>query len=224
LSGGERQRVAIARALLVSPKLLLLDEPLAALDLASKRDIVPYLESLHRELEIPVVYVSHSADEVARLADHLALIEGGRVGAVGPAGEMLTRLDLSPAHGGDAEAILEARVTAHDQAYGLTLLSFAGGSLSVPRSDLPVGRPVRLRIAARDVSLTLERQSGTSILNIIPVTVDALVEEGASQVTVRLMAGGVPLLSRVTRKSAAELALKPGRQVYAQVKSVVVMA
>ena len=223
LSGGERQRVAMARALAMSPRLLLLDEPLVALDRVSKQEILPYLETLHRDLEIPVIYVSHAADEVARLADQLALVEDGRVATIGPTAEMLTRLDLSPAHSGDAEAIIEADVTGHDEAFGLTLLSFAGGPLSVPRSNLPIGRQVRLRIAARDVSLTLERQSGTSILNIIPVTVDDLVEEGASQVTVRLRAGGVALLARVTRKSAADLDLKPGQRVFAQVKGVVVL-
>ena len=224
LSGGERQRVAIARALAVSPGILLMDEPLSALDLARKQEIMPYLESLHGELDIPVLYVSHSADEVARLADHLVLLDSGRVKATGPIGRMLTRLDLPMAHGGDAEALVEAVVAGHDEDYELTYLDFPGGRFAVAHKALPNGRSVRLRIAARDVSLTMEHQSGTSILNIFPVTIDEINPTGGAQVTVRLLAGGVPLLSRVTRKSAALLGLEPGKKVYAQVKSVALLA
>ncbi len=224
LSGGERQRVAIARALAVSPGILLMDEPLSALDLARKQEIMPYLESLHGELDIPVLYVSHSADEVARLADHLVLLDSGRVKATGPIGRMLTRLDLPMAHGGDAEALVEAVVAGHDEDYELTYLDFPGGRFAVAHKALPNGRSVRLRIAARDVSLTMERQSGTSILNIFPATIDEINPTGGAQVTVRLLAGGVPLLSRVTRKSAALLGLEPGKKVYAQVKSVALLA
>ena len=224
LSGGERQRVAIARALAVSPGILLMDEPLSALDLARKQEIMPYLESLHGELDIPVLYVSHSADEVAHLADHLVLLDSGRVKATGPIGRMLTRLDLPMAHGGDAEALVEAVVTGHDEDYELTYLDFPGGRFAVAHKALPNGRSVRLRIAARDVSLTMERQSGTSILNIFPATIDEINPTGGAQVTVRLLAGGVPLLSRVTRKSAALLGLEPGKKVYAQVKSVALLA
>jgi len=224
LSGGERQRVAIARALAVSPRLLLMDEPLAALDLARKQDILPYIESLHRELDIPVLYVSHSPDEVARLADQLVLLDAGRVRASGAIGNMLTRLDLPLVQGGDAEALIEATVAGHDENYALTYLDFAGGRFTVPRKPLPPGSAVRLRVAARDVSLTLERQTGTSILNIFPATVDGLGPEGESQVTVRLSVGGVPMLARVTRKSAAVLDLRPGKPLYAQAKSVAVLA
>ena len=224
LSGGERQRVAIARALAVSPGILLMDEPLAALDLARKQEIMPYLESLHDELDIPIIYVSHSSDEVARLADHLVLLEAGRIKAAGAIGEMLTRLDLPLAHGGDAEALIEASVAGHDDEYDLTHLDFSGGRFTVTRKALPVGHSVRLRVAARDVSLTLEHQSGTSILNIFPATIDEITPEGSAQVTVRLVAGGVPLLSRVTRKSAALLDLKPGKSVYAQAKSVALLS
>ena len=224
LSGGERQRVAIARALAVSPRLLLMDEPLAALDVARKQEILPYIESLHRALDIPVLYVSHSPDEVARLADQLVLLDAGRVRATGAIADMLTRLDLPLVHGGDAEALIEASVAGHDDSYHLTYLDFPGGRFTVPRKPLAVGSPVRLRVAARDVSLTLERQTGTSILNIFPATVDALGAEGEAQVTVRLSVGGVPMLARVTRKSAAALELQPGRPVYAQAKSVAVLA
>ncbi|MEN8108988.1 MAG: molybdenum ABC transporter ATP-binding protein [Pseudomonadota bacterium] len=224
LSGGERQRVAIARALAVSPRLLLMDEPLAALDLNRKREILPYIESLHNELDIPAIYVSHSPGEVARLADHLVMLEAGRVVATGAIQDMLTRLDLPLAHGSDAEALIEATVAGHDDEYELTYLDFAGGRFTVTRKDLTVGSNVRLRVAARDVSLTLEHQSGTSILNIFPATVEEITDEGPAQVTVRLLLGSVPMLARVTRKSASVLDLKPGKLVYAQAKSVALLS
>ncbi|MEA3301758.1 MAG: molybdenum ABC transporter ATP-binding protein [Pseudomonadota bacterium] len=224
LSGGERQRVAIARALAVSPGILLMDEPLAALDQARKQEILPYLESLHDELDIPLIYVSHSQDEVARLADHLVLLEAGQVRATGPIGEMLTRLDLPLAYGNDAEALIEAVVAGHDDEYDLTLLDFSGGQFTVSRHDLPVGHPVRVRVIARDVSLTLEQQSGTSILNIFPATIEEITPAGNAQVMVKLMSGDVTLLARVTRKSASILDLKPGKLVYAQAKSVALLS
>jgi len=224
LSGGERQRVAIARALAVSPEILLMDEPLAGLDPARKQEIIPYLESLQNEQDIPVIYVSHSPDEVARLADHLVLLEAGRIKAAGALGDLLTRLDLPLAHGDDAEALVDAVVAGHDDEYDLTHLDFPGGRFTVTRKALPVGHSVRLRVAARDVSLTLEHQSGTSILNIFPATIDEIMPEGSAQVTVRLLAGDVPLLSRVTRKSAALLELAHGKSVYVQAKSVALLS
>lgn len=220
LSGGERQRVAIGRALAVNPQLLLMDEPLAALDVASKQDILPYLESLHDELAIPVIYVSHSPDEVARLADHLVLIQRDGPIQSGRINELMTRLDVSLAHTDDAGAILEARVSGHDDEYALTYLEFAGGRFTVARKALAVGARVRLQIAARDVSLTLVQQSGTSILNIFPATIDQLAPQGESQMIARLLVAGLPILARVTRKSAAQLALKPGNSLYIQIKSV----
>ncbi len=224
LSGGERQRVAIARALAISPRILLMDEPLSGLDHKRKREIMPYLESLHDELDIPVIYVSHSPDEVARLADHLVLLEQGRVAGVGPIDEMLTRSDLPLAHGDDAAALIQASVARHDERFDLTYIDFPGGQFTVAHRALPVGHPVRLRVAARDVSLTQEHQAGTSILNIFPALVDEITLEGSAQVMVRLLANGVPLLSRITRKSAELLALEPGRQVFAQVKSVALLS
>ncbi|RLJ18254.1 molybdenum ABC transporter ATP-binding protein [bacterium endosymbiont of Escarpia laminata] len=223
LSGGERQRVAIARALLTSPRLLLMDEPLAALDRQSKTEILPFLERLHEELSIPVLYVSHASDEVARLADQLVLLEQGRVRASGPIGEMLTRVDLPLAHGDEAEAIVEARVAEHDETFHLTHLEFPGGRFTVAKKDLPLGQPVRLRLLARDVSLSLERHEGTSILNIFPAKIETLVDENPAQLMVRLDAGGVPILSRITRKSATILALEPGKSVYVQVKTVALL-
>ncbi len=224
LSGGERQRVSIARALAASPRILLMDEPLASLDLDRKREILPYLESLHRSLEIPVIYVSHDPGEVARLADHMVLMQDGGVTADGGVQDMFARLDLPLAHGLDAAAVLDATVAGHDEAFHLTVLEFPGGRLVTTREDLPEGQPVRVRIAARDVSLTLEPQAGTSILNILPARIDALAPEGPAQDTVRLSVGETPLLARVTRKSVSALGLEPGRTVYAQVKSIALLA
>ncbi len=224
LSGGERQRVAIARALSVSPEILLMDEPLSALDLNRKREILPYIESLHAELNIPVIYVSHSPDEVARLADHLVLLENGQITAQGPTSEMLTRLDLPLAHGDDAASLVHATVAGHDDEYHLTYLEFSGGRFTVARKPLVVGLPVRLRLVARDVSITLEHQSGTSILNIFPSIVEDVISENASEMIVKLSVGGVTLLSRVTRKSAALLNLKKGQAVYAQIKSIALLS
>ncbi len=224
LSGGEQQRVAIARALAVSPAMLLLDEPLVALDMTRKQEILPYLESLQRELDIPMLYVSHSRNEVARLADHLVLMEAGRVQAVGAVGELFSRLDLPLAHGPDTETLIKAVVAGHDEAYALTYFDFPGGRFSVARSRLPLGSDARLQILARDVSLTLERPTRTSILNIFPATVDEMSSEGIAQTTVRIRIGAVPMLSRITRKSAAELELKPGKPVFAQVKSVALLS
>jgi len=223
LSGGERQRVAIARALAVSPRLLLMDEPLAALDANRKQEILPYIESLHRELDIPVIHVSHSPEEVARIADHLVLLEAGHVVASGDVHEIFTRLDLPPALGSDAAAIIEAVVAGHDETYHLTYLEFTGGRVTVPREDLLEGSQVRLKLAARDVSLTLEHQSDTSILNIFPAVIDEITDEGSAQVTVRLLAGDAPILARITRKSASDLTLIPGKTVFAQVKSVALL-
>lgn len=220
LSGGERQRVAIARALLTSPRLLLMDEPLSALDQASKADILPYLERLHDELSIPVLYVSHLVDEVARLADHMVFLEQGRVCAAGPINELLTRLDLPLAHADESEALIDATVAAHDEEFQLTYVDFPGGRVSIARQPFPIGHPVRVRIRARDVSLTLERQEHTSILNIFPARVLDVADDTPSQVMVRLDAAGAVLLARITRKSAAALGLERGARVYAQVKSV----
>jgi molybdate transport system ATP-binding protein len=220
LSGGERQRVSIARALLTSPRLLLMDEPLAALDRKSKHDILPYLERLHDELRMPVLYVSHIHEEITRLADHLLLLEDGRVRAAGPVAELLSRLDLAVEQGTEAHSLIEATVAAHDERYHLSYLDFAGGRFSVVRSRLPIGNRVRLQVLARDVSITLQPQEGTSILNIFPARVDKLAVEEPAQVLVRLRLADIPVLARITRKSASNLALKPGDQVYAQIKAV----
>ena len=224
LSGGERQRVAIGRALLTSPRLMLLDEPLAALDSASKLDILPYLERLHRELEIPVIYVSHALDEVARLADHLVLLEQGRVVANGALQETLARLDLPTAHLDDAGAVIEATVAQHDEAYHLTRLDFSGGNLWVGRVNQPFGTRVRARVLARDVSIATQAPQGTSISNILNARIEEIRDEGPDRVIVRMTIGEANmLLSRITRRSRDHLGLVAGMAVCAQVKSVALM-
>lgn len=223
LSGGERQRVAMGRALATSPRLLLLDEPLAALDAARKAELLPYLERLHGELDIPVLYVSHALDEVARLADHLVLLEAGKLIASGSTEELLTRLDLSLAHGDSAAAVLSVKVLSHDSTDHLSQTSFAGGLLVVPQQSAVIGQILRVRVQARDVSLTLERQSGTSILNILNATVSAIAPDGPGQVMVSLDVGGSPLLARITERSTRALGLKSGLALYAQIKGVAIL-
>jgi len=221
LSGGERQRVAIARALLTRPRLLLMDEPLAALDLARKEEILPYLEQLHEELQIPLLYVSHAPDEVARLADHLVVLDAGRALASGPLTETLARLDLPIRLGEDAGVVLDATVAAHDAQWHLARVDFPGGGLWVRDKGIPVGRHVRVRILARDVSLARERIEGSSIVNSLPATVTALGDDAHPALClVRLDCGGVPLLARLTHRSAAALGLAPGLAVWAQIKAV----
>lgn len=224
LSGGERQRVALARALLSAPRLLLLDEPLSALDAASRRDILPYLESLTDTLDIPMVYVSHNLDEVARLAERMALIENGRVTALGPVAEVMSDPDGQLAHGDSAEVVWTARIGEHDADWALTRLVTGAGTLWVPLNPRPVGAEVRLRIAARDVSIALQRPEGTSILNRLPAVIATLVDDGPGQVMVHLEAGGLPLLARITRRSASELGIEPGAEVCVQVKSVALLS
>ncbi|MBU0621173.1 MAG: molybdenum ABC transporter ATP-binding protein [Gammaproteobacteria bacterium] len=225
LSGGERQRVAIGRALLTSPRILLMDEPLSALDSNSKREILPYLERLHRELSIPVLYVSHAMDEVARLADHLVLLEKGRVIASGALHETLARLDLPTAHFDDAGAVIEAAVARHDEPYHLTRLDFSGGSLWVGKEDSPLGTTVRARILARDVSIATQMPQATSISNILSGMITEIRDEGPDKVMLRIKIGESQiLLSRITRRSHDQLGLFVGREVFAQVKSVALMA
>ena len=223
LSGGERQRVAIGRALATSPRVLLMDEPLAALDAARKAEILPYLERLQTELAIPVLYVSHALEEVARLADHLVLLEEGRVRASGATDALLTRLDLPLAHGDSAGAVLHCTVASHDDADHITRTEFAGGTLLISRQPAAVGQRLRVRIQARDVSLTLSHQTDTSILNILDATVIQLSPESPGQLMVSLNVGGCTLLARVTQRSARTLGLCTGKAVHAQIKGVAIL-
>ena len=221
LSGGERQRVGIARALAVSPRLLLMDEPLAALDLARKQEILPYLERLHDEMEIPLLYVSHAPDEVARLADHIVVLQAGRAVASGPLGEVLARVDLPIRLGEDAGVVLEGRIAERDTRWHLARAEFSGGSVWVRDGGHAVGHAVRVRILARDVSLALTPHGGTSIQNILPGVVDTIADDGHPALAlVRLRVGDSAVLARLTKRSADTLGLAPGKLAYAQIKAV----
>ncbi len=224
LSGGERQRVAIARALLAAPQILLMDEPLAALDLKRKLEILPYLERLHGELSIPIIYVSHAPDEVARLADHLVLLDQGKVIASGPLNAVLSRIDLPATFADDAGVVIEADIAAHE-ADDLTRLEFAGGKILVSQRHEPVGTRLRCRIHARDVSLALAPPHQTSILNSVAATVVELAPTNTpGHVLVKLDVAGTPLLARITRRSAEKLAIRPGLALHAQIKAVALLA
>jgi molybdate transport system ATP-binding protein len=224
LSGGERQRVAIGRALLTSPRLMLMDEPLSALDAASKQEILPYLELLHRELEIPVLYVSHALDEVARLADHLVLLDQGRIIASGEIHETLGRLDLPTAHFDDAGAVIQAAIAKHDEPYHLTRIDFLGGSLWVGKLNKMIGTQVRARVMARDVSIATQLPHDSSITNILEGVINEIRDEGPDKVILRIVIGeSQVLLSRITRRSRDQLCLSVGMTVFAQVKSVALM-
>ena len=221
LSGGERQRVAIARALATSPRLLLMDEPLAALDHARKQEILPYLERLHDELAIPVLYVSHSPDEVARLADQIVVIEAGRVVAQGPLSETLARVDLPLRLGEDVGVVFTGTVLERDAEWHLARVGFAGGEVWVRDGGAAVGRSVRLRILARDVSIARSRHDDVSIMNLLPATVVThAAEDHPALALVQLRVGSTPLLARLTRHSAQRLELAPGLPVWAQIKAV----
>lgn len=223
LSGGEKQRVALGRALLANPRLLLMDEPLAALDHARKEEVLPFIERLRDEMAIPILYVSHAMPELIRLCDTMVLVSEGHIEAVGPVDELTSRLDLRPLTGRyEAGAVIQANVRAQDTRYGLTELTFTGGRLTVPALDLPVGAPLRVRIRARDVALALEAPAGTSFRNVVACTVRDVGQESEPQVDVRLDAGGAALWARITRRSWEELGLAPGRPVHALIKAVTI--
>lgn len=224
LSGGERQRVAIARALAVNPGLLLMDEPLAALDLARKREILPYLERLHDEWDLPVIYVSHSPEEVARLADTLVVMEAGQVRAAGPLAEVLPRFDLPIALGEDVGTVVAGRVDVIESEWHLARVSFSGGHLWVTDGGLAVGQPVRLWVLARDVSLATAMPVNSSIQNQLRGRVEAIGDDRhPGHALVRLQVADTLLLARVTRRALAQLALGVGDDLWLQVKSVALM-
>jgi molybdate transport system ATP-binding protein len=222
LSGGEKQRVAIGRALLTSPRLLLMDEPLASLDGPRKNEILPFIEGLSERFAVPIVYVTHAMDEIIRLADTLVLISDGTVAATGAVEDLTSRLDLRPLTGRyEAGSVIATRVGAHDERYGLTRLEFAGGGFSVPRVALPEGTPMRVRVRARDVALALTRPEETSFANVFEGTVteigDQVEGQSGAQVDIRLDIG-VPLWSRITRRSMDDLGIVLGLRVFALVK------
>lgn len=219
LSGGEKQRVAIGRALLSSPRLLLADEPLAALDAARKAEILPYFERLRDELEIPIVYVSHSAAEVTRLATTLVVLEDGRVRRCGPASEVLSDPAVTPLGAGAAGVMLEARIS-RQHSDGITEVIAGGLSLLLPQIAHPEGTGLRLRIEAQDVMIATENPSGISALNVLPATVAALRMGDGPGTLVQLRAGDNLLLARITRRSALALDLREGAQVFAVLKAV----
>ncbi len=222
LSGGEKQRVAIGRALLTSPSLLLMDEPLASLDLARKGEVLPFIARLPREFSIPILYVTHSLDEILNLADTAVLVESGKVVATGNVEDLMSRIDLQHFAGAfDAGVVLGTVVEEHERSGGLTSLRFAGGVLKIPLLEVPVGERLRVRIRSRDVAIALSRPDKISVRNIFPATVEEIVESPESLVDVRLNIG-CALLSRITPAAKADLKLAPGQQVYALVKSVAI--
>ena len=224
LSGGERQRVAMARALAVNPRLLLMDEPLAALDLQRKQEILPYLERLHDELAIPVLYVSHAPDEVARLADHLVVMDGGRVLASGPLKETLSSLELPIRLGEDAGAVLDGRVAERDAHWHLLRVQCGGASLWVRDTGIAIGQHVRVRILARDISIAKAPTTGTSILNTLPAKVVSIGDESHPALAlVKLQVDGSAVLARVTRRSAEQLGLTADMPVWIQIKAVALL-
>ncbi|EWY40438.1 molybdenum ABC transporter ATP-binding protein [Skermanella stibiiresistens SB22] len=221
LSGGERQRVAVGRALLAQPRILLMDEPLASLDAERKAEILPYIERLRDELNIPIVFVSHSVDEVVRLATTLVLMADGRVTATGTVADLSVRLDVGAILGGqEVGAVLDTVVASHDAATGLTALTFPGGTLTVPQLDLGIGQHLRVRIQARDVILALEPPSRISVHNMLAGRIVELGAESGPSRDVKIDLGGSFLLARVTRHSVERLELGVGTPVFALVKSV----
>ena len=220
LSGGEKQRVAIGRAILSNPRILLMDEPLAALDEARKAEILPYLERLRDEWHLPILYVSHSVAEVARLATTVVLMEAGRVVATGPTAEILSDPAIAPALGlREAGAMITARVTAQE-GDGLTRLETGGGPVFLPRVDAPDGAVLRLRILAQDVMVATERPTGISALNVLKATVGTVHPGDGPGALVQLKVGDDLMLARLTQRSVAALDLKPGRDVFAVLKAV----
>jgi molybdate transport system ATP-binding protein len=224
LSGGEAQRVAIARALLCSPQFVLMDEPLASLDQARRDEILPFLDRLHADSDIPVVYVSHNIDEICRLCDHLVVMDCGNVEACGELQDVLVGMDVSALDGDHAGSVIEGRAGSYDEQDDLTRLEFSGGDLWVPGRAAADGARLRLRIRASDVSLCRARPVQSTILNILPATVEAIQPGPGPSMLVRLTLGEDRIVARVTRRSIRELGLQPGDELFAQIKSVAVKA
>ena len=224
LSGGERQRVAIARALATSPQVLLMDEPLSALDAQRKAEVLPYLEHLQRHLEIPLLYVSHAQDEVARLAQHVVLLQAGRVVFAGNTADAMAQTLHPMAPAAEAASLVQGRIAAYDAQDHLCTVVFEGGRLFISgTAEHRIGDSVRLRVLARDVSVALQSPTGSSILNRVPCTIHAMHADSPGQVLLTLHAHTTTLLARVSARSVRELGLQPGQAVIAQIKSVALL-
>ncbi|MBY5931898.1 molybdenum ABC transporter ATP-binding protein [Tateyamaria omphalii] len=219
LSGGEKQRVALGRALLSNPRLLLMDEPLAALDGPRKAEILPYLDRLKAETGVPILYVSHAVDEVARLADHMVLLAGGRVARAGPLFDVMADPAAVPLLGvREAGAVLRARVVEHGED-GLSTLQLAAGTIQLLGVQAPVGAEVRLRVLAQDVLLSLTEPQGLSAQNILPVTIRTIRAGDGPGAAIALDAGGDALLARVTGRAVQSMGLVEGQQLFAVIKA-----
>ena len=221
LSGGEKQRVALGRALLTSPKLLLMDEPLAALDTQRKTEIIPFIRKVEKELSIPIIYVTHSMSEVLQLVDTMVILKDGKVVKYGPVGKVFSDIQLSESIGGEySGAVLETRVLEHDADYGITRLDFMGQELSVPIQHISPGKVLRVHIHSKDVTLATQPPKGlTSVLNILKTKVRNIGENVGYSVDIELDAGR-PLLATITRKSLSNLNLRPGQSIYAYIKAI----
>ncbi|MFT5485389.1 MAG: molybdate transport system ATP-binding protein [Paracoccaceae bacterium] len=223
LSGGEKQRVALGRALLSAPRLLLMDEPLAALDAERKWEVLPFIDRIQRDFGTPVVYVSHSIEEILQIADTMVLIANGGVSAAGPVEDVLNRPDLLRAAGdGNAGSVITVRVADIDLSYGIATLAFAGGEFRVTAPDLTIGESLRIRVRARDVTLATERPQNVSVLNVFEGTVSTISTTHGPQVDVSVDVGGAVIWSQITRKSLDDLALQPGARVFTMVKAVAI--
>ncbi len=224
LSGGEAQRVAIARALLCAPRFVLMDEPLASLDQARKEEILPFLDRLHADGEVPIIYVSHNIDEVCRLCDHLLVIDAGRILAQGDLQSVLVRTDLPVLAGEEAGSVIQGTAGPYHAGDDLTQLYYSGGELWVPGRAGPEGAGVRLRVRANDVSLCRVRPEHSTILNIVPARIEQIQEHAGPSALVRLQLGEDRIVARVTRRSIRELQLAENDELFAQIKSVAVRA
>jgi len=221
LSGGEKQRVALGRALLTSPKLLLMDEPLAALDAQRKTEIIPFIRKVEKELSIPIIYVTHSMSEVLQLVDTMVILKDGKVVKYGPVGKVFSDIQLRESIGDEhSGAVLDTTVLEHDTDYGITRLDFMGQKLSVPIQDIAPGQVLRVHIHSKDVSLATQPPEGlTSVLNILKTKVRKIGENVGYSVDIELDAGR-PLLATITRKSLSNLNLRPGQSIYAYIKAI----
>lgn len=222
LSGGEAQRVAIARALLRAPKFVLMDEPLASLDAARKNEILPFLDRLHTESLTPIIYVSHSIEEICRLCDHLIILDAGQVVASGELQSVLVRLDVPALAGEEAGSVIAGEISEYDTKYDLSLVSFAGGQLYLPGKLGTIAEKLRLRIRANDISLSRDRPTRSSILNLLEVVIQDIQDTAAPTQLIQIAVGGERLLARITRRSREELNLQRGDTVIAQVKAAAV--